>query len=89
MLCLKIAGRVANSVDPDETPRSAASHLGLHCLLRPACPNTYGIYPKYSDTLTLSIQFLKWTLPSLDLEKSILQIGAAIKNQSRMAKCQS
>ena len=22
-----------NSVDPDETPRSAASHLGLHCLL--------------------------------------------------------
>ena len=24
---------MANSVDPDETPRSAASHLGLHCLL--------------------------------------------------------
>ena len=35
MLCLVIAGRVANSVDPDETPRFAASHLGLHCLLRP------------------------------------------------------
>ena len=42
MLCLKIAGWVANSVDPDETPRSAASHLGLYCLLRPDCPNTYG-----------------------------------------------
>ena len=42
MLCLKIAGWVANSVDPDETPRSAASHLGLYCLLRPVCPNTYG-----------------------------------------------
>ena len=41
MLCLKIAGGVANSVDPNETPRSAASHLGLHCLLRPVCPN-YG-----------------------------------------------
>ena len=41
MLCLKIAVWVANIVDPDETPRSAASHLGLHCLLRPVCLNTY------------------------------------------------
>ena len=39
MLCLNMAGWVANSVDPDETPRSAASHLGLYCLLRPVCPN--------------------------------------------------
>ena len=31
----KIAGWVANSVDPDETPHSAASHLGQYCLLRP------------------------------------------------------
>ena len=30
----KIARRVANSVDPDQTPRSAASDLRLHCLLR-------------------------------------------------------
>ena len=22
----------ANSIDPDETPQNAASHLGLHCL---------------------------------------------------------
>ena len=29
-----------NSVDPDQTPRSAASDLGLHCMLRPICPNT-------------------------------------------------
>ena len=35
---------MANSVDPDETPHSAASHLGLNCLLRPVCPNTYGRY---------------------------------------------
>ena len=35
---------MANSVDPDETPHSAASHLGLLCLLRPVCPNTYGKY---------------------------------------------
>ena len=44
LLCLKIAGRVANRVDPDETPRSAASHLGLHCLLRPVCPKPYDKY---------------------------------------------
>ena len=44
MLCLKIAGWVANSVDPDETPHHVASHLGLHCLLRPVCQNTYNKY---------------------------------------------
>ena len=38
---------MANSVDPDETPRSAASHLGLYCLLRPVCLN---IYSKYGNT---------------------------------------
>ena len=38
MLCLKIGGWVANSVDPDETPHlplihhSVASHQGLHYL---------------------------------------------------------
>ena len=37
MLCLKIAGWVANSIDTDEMPYSAASHLGLQCLLRPVC----------------------------------------------------
>ena len=35
---------MANSVDPDEMPHSAASHLGLYCLLKPVCPNTYGKY---------------------------------------------
>ena len=46
MLCLKIAGTVANRVDPNEMPHSVASHLGLHCLLRPVCLtiNTYGKY---------------------------------------------
>ena len=28
----KMAERFANSGDPDQTPRSAASDLGLHCL---------------------------------------------------------
>ena len=31
-------------MDPDETPHSATSHLGLHCLLRPVILNTYGKY---------------------------------------------
>ena len=35
---------MANSVGPDETPRLAASHLGLDVLLRPICPNTNGLY---------------------------------------------
>ena len=35
MLCLKIAGWVANSVDPDETLHSALFAQAL-------CPNTYG-----------------------------------------------
>ena len=36
----KNAGLMENSADPDQTPRSAASDLGLHCLLRHVCPNT-------------------------------------------------
>ena len=43
---------MANSVDPDETPRSAASHLGLYCLLRPVCPNTYSKYGKCPKNLS-------------------------------------
>ena len=35
MSVCKIALSVANSVDPDQTSRSAASDLGLHYLLRP------------------------------------------------------
>ena len=31
-------------VDPDQLLKSAASYLGLHCLHRPACPNTNGKY---------------------------------------------
>ena len=37
---------MANSVDPDQMLHSAASDLGLHCLLRYVCPNIdccYGI----------------------------------------------
>ena len=36
----KVAGWVANSVDPDQMLHSAASDLGLHYLLKPAFLNT-------------------------------------------------
>ena len=35
LIHLKTAIYVVNSVVPDQTPRTAASDLGLHCLLRP------------------------------------------------------
>ena len=42
-VCLQIAGRVANSVGLDQTPRSVASDLGLHCLPMPVYPNILAI----------------------------------------------
>ena len=52
---------MANSVDPDEKPRSVASHHGLHCLLRPISPNTYGnminTYGKYGNKEYLPFVF--------------------------------
>ena len=35
---LKDAGCVVNRTDPDHTPRSGASEMSLHYLLRPVCP---------------------------------------------------
>ena len=40
---------MANSVDPDQMPHSAASDLGLHYLHRPISPNTSGYYGTHSD----------------------------------------
>ena len=51
---------MANSVDSDETPRSAASHLGLYCLLRPVCLNIYGKYGItvfFSEKIRFNISF--------------------------------
>ena len=60
LMCLKIAGWVANSVDPDET-------LGLHCLLRPVCLNTYDKYSskywrEWMDTSSTSHELLMDTI---------------------------
>ena len=53
-------------MDPDETPRSAAFHLGVHCLVRPVCPNIYGKYSindikRKSKQVTTSITCYKST----------------------------
>ena len=70
MLCLKIAGWVANSVDPDETLRSVASHLGLYCLLRPVCPNTYGKYGTYFSYVTM--KSMLWELGRITSVQNVL-----------------
>ena len=59
---------MANSVDPDEMPYSVASHLGLHCLLRPVCPNTYGKYGTYQfDNNNVQADLgIDWLLVKLD-----------------------
>ena len=41
---------VADNVDSDQTPRSAASDLGLHCLLMPVCPNILDYYGRIKNT---------------------------------------
>ena len=57
---------MANGVDPDQTPRFAASDLGLHCLLRHVCPNTYGNYSSpcacacWSDTSLFAYALLRF-----------------------------
>ena len=38
------AGRVANSAETNQMPHSAASDLGLHCLLRPLCSSVVPIF---------------------------------------------
>ena len=41
---LKIAGRVSNRIDLDQTPRFVVSDLGLHCCEEMPFAKTYGIY---------------------------------------------
>ena len=73
--CFEIARWMANSVDPDQTPRSAASDLGLHYLLRPVCLNTKGKYVTVSPFFLLSyvysvLRYALWT----ETYKTLLKI---------------
>ena len=78
MLCLKIAGWVANSADPDETPYSEMSHLGLHCLLKPVSPNSYC---KYGNAFI----FESGPLSSLNLDRDIVHVRVSVKIKNSMA----
>ena len=57
------ADRMANSVGPDQT----APDFGLHCLLRPICPNTFNFYGLWiysvSDPVTLFFQNVYQAFP--------------------------
>ena len=50
---LKTTELVANRVYPDQTPRSAASDLDLHCLHRLICPNTLSKFGKLAPPYRL------------------------------------
>ena len=63
---------MANNVNPDEKPCSAASHLGLHCLLKPDCPNTNGKYSKQANTVCYSISTHSNNLKYLDRQASAI-----------------
>ena len=41
---------MANSVDPDHIAPQGQSDQGLHCLLRPTCPNIKNIYRSLQST---------------------------------------
>ena len=43
---LKTAGWIPKGVVTDQMPYSAVTVLGLHCLLRHVCPNTWNKYGK-------------------------------------------
>ena len=40
LMCLKTAEWMANSIVSDQTQQKAVFDLGLHCLIRPICPDT-------------------------------------------------
>ena len=63
---------MAKSVDLDETPRSAASHPGLQCLLRHVCPNTYDKYDTFEFLFQQGLLSLSRSLSTSLLVADIL-----------------
>ena len=67
MLCLNVAGWVANIVDPDEMPHSVASHQGLQCLLKTIRPKLYGKFEIWAFVLGRVLELWNiWSLTMLD-----------------------
>ena len=65
---------MANNVDPDQTPHSAASDLGLHCLPRSVYLN---IYSKYGN-------FIKSTHSEIILDLPLLHRNTICEEDSRI-----
>ena len=81
----KSAVHVANRVD-------AASHLGLRRLLRPVCPNTYGIYGKHVNETQRHETYLRICVPREDSDQpahmnTIFKIYLTIQFYGRWLFC--
>ena len=70
---------MANSVDPDQTPHSVPSELGLNFLHRAAILRIYTndaqsghVNTKYWTTELLNMLFLKWLYVRVDISKNML-----------------
>ena len=68
---------MANSVDPDEMLHSAASHLGLHCLLRPVCLKTIG---NYCNLNFPTLSYLKYNGYEISLQTLGINIYVGIEH---------
>ena len=56
-MSLQTARGVENSVDPDQTPHSAASDQGLHYLLMPVYPITYSAFEIFKKVVVFYFYF--------------------------------
>ena len=67
---IEIAISSANSVDPDQTPRSAASDLGLHCLSMSHLLDAEHKLVKYRiNVQALNISIWKYTINNIITRK--------------------
>ena len=62
---------------PDEMLHSAASHLGLHCLLRPVCLNTIGNYCNLNFPV---LSYLKYNGYEISLQTLGINIYVGIEH---------
>ena len=61
---------MATSLDPDETLHSAASHLGLHCLLRPVRIHTVNMVHLLSRVMLGILVLVLMYLYSTELDQA-------------------
>ena len=67
-MCLNNARWVANSIEPDQTPHSVASDLGLHCLLRPVGPKLNLIVLEFQQLNLIVLEYQQLNLIVLEFQ---------------------